>query len=89
MARGWPVFQKRTASESGLFIEKSTVCRECLLFPKADVQTGENGMKLGSAFGQKRSIALHAPITLMAPKFAYSFLESGDNFVIIRMLSFG
>ncbi len=56
---------------------------------KAVVRTTEISIERQTAVGQKRSIVLHAPITLMAPKFAYSFLESGDNFVIIRMLSFG
>jgi len=36
MTRGWPVYEKRTARESGLFMEKSTVYRECLLYIKFD-----------------------------------------------------
>ncbi len=45
-----------TACESGQFMEKLAVGSECLLFPKADVQIVKNRVKLGSAFGQKRSL---------------------------------
>jgi len=43
---------------------------ERLLSSKAVVQLYKNSLISRAAFGQKRSIALHSPITLMAPKFA-------------------
>jgi len=39
---------------------KWAVYSECPLFPKADVQTNENGMKLGAAFGHKRTLGFRA-----------------------------
>ena len=36
--------------------QKLAWCRECLLFPKADVRAPDKVLILGSAFGQKRSL---------------------------------
>ena len=37
-------------------MQKLAVNSECLLFPKADVQFTRNWVKLGSAYGHKRTV---------------------------------
>jgi len=51
MARGWPIHRVISACKIGLHVEKYIVHGECPLFPKADIQTAGNYVKIGSAFG--------------------------------------
>jgi len=43
MATEWSAHSEIFAGESGVLMQKLAACSECLLFPKADVQIGENG----------------------------------------------
>jgi len=48
-------------SDPTVQIPSERLSPECPLFSKADVQTSENGMKLRSAFGHKRSFVAALP----------------------------
>jgi len=61
----------------------TAILAECLLFPKADVQTAENGMKLGSANGQKRALTRVAQTSYLAAAAASEF-KIGEGWVIVR-----
>jgi len=49
------VFGESTACESSLFVEIFAWCSPCPLFSKADVHMTNIRVKLGSAFGHKRT----------------------------------
>jgi len=45
MASGWPAYLDNAVCEFGLFVQKLGVHGECLLFPKADVQSSPKSAK--------------------------------------------
>ncbi len=57
MATESPADGEVTACESGQIMEKLAVGMECLLFPKAVVQTARKPMFSGAANGQERTVA--------------------------------